>query len=349
MSVTLQHVALEAGVSLYTASCALRGAGRVAPATAQRVREVAVRLEYTPHSAARLLRNSAKRSRALERQIRIAWLHFLPRTDYIENKATLFVQQARRRGFDAEVFRWVEHDPDCLGRMLWTQGFQGIVVDAQRYTENDLPKTIARFPWDKFAAIKLTRGLDELELPVVRVSAFESMLRCLETAAVRGYRRIGVVRSPSSSRIDDQARLGAILSFRASHEAAGGEVQSFDAPSLSPSHQLPAGMTRWLSAYRPEALIAFPAGWILRFLELGYRFPQDMGFASAEVPRTLVGFKTICSGVGSDFATHLAPTLIDSLEFELLQRGHGQRAEWVERLLHLPWQEGDTLPWRQQG
>ncbi|MGB3674528.1 MAG: LacI family DNA-binding transcriptional regulator, partial [Candidatus Nanopelagicales bacterium] len=52
----LAHVALIAGVSTTTASRALRGEGRVAPATVERVRTVAEVLGYQVNVTARALR-----------------------------------------------------------------------------------------------------------------------------------------------------------------------------------------------------------------------------------------------------------------------------------------------------
>ncbi len=53
--VTIKDVAREAGVSIATASRALNRTDLVAPDTRRRVREVAVRLHYTPHGGARSL------------------------------------------------------------------------------------------------------------------------------------------------------------------------------------------------------------------------------------------------------------------------------------------------------
>jgi LacI family transcriptional regulator len=55
MAVTIKDVAREAGVSVASVSRALNGHGGVTPATGQRVREVAARLRYMPHAAARSL------------------------------------------------------------------------------------------------------------------------------------------------------------------------------------------------------------------------------------------------------------------------------------------------------
>lgn len=55
MTATIKDVAREARVSVASVSRALNGAGGVTPATVQRVREVAARLRYVPHGAARSL------------------------------------------------------------------------------------------------------------------------------------------------------------------------------------------------------------------------------------------------------------------------------------------------------
>lgn len=54
-TVTIKDVAREAGVSVASVSRALNGSGGVTPATESRIRAVAKRLHYVPHSAARSL------------------------------------------------------------------------------------------------------------------------------------------------------------------------------------------------------------------------------------------------------------------------------------------------------
>jgi LacI family transcriptional regulator len=52
---TIKDVAREAGVSVASVSRALNGGNGVTEATGQRIREVATRLSYVPHAAARSL------------------------------------------------------------------------------------------------------------------------------------------------------------------------------------------------------------------------------------------------------------------------------------------------------
>ncbi|MEG3050099.1 MAG: LacI family DNA-binding transcriptional regulator, partial [Thermomonas sp.] len=63
MTVTIKDVAREAQVSVATVSRALNGQGNVAEAVRERVQEVADRLRYMPHHAARSL--SSRRTRTI--------------------------------------------------------------------------------------------------------------------------------------------------------------------------------------------------------------------------------------------------------------------------------------------
>jgi LacI family transcriptional regulator len=56
MRVTIREVAREAGVSVATVSRVLNGSGPASEEVAQRIREVAARLRYTPNAAARVLK-----------------------------------------------------------------------------------------------------------------------------------------------------------------------------------------------------------------------------------------------------------------------------------------------------
>ena len=55
MTVTIKDVAREANVSVATVSRALNGQHNVAEAVRRRIQDVAQRLRYTPHHAARSL------------------------------------------------------------------------------------------------------------------------------------------------------------------------------------------------------------------------------------------------------------------------------------------------------
>ncbi|HEY4530846.1 MAG TPA: LacI family DNA-binding transcriptional regulator [Luteimonas sp.] len=63
VAVTIKDVAREAGVSVATVSRAINGQGSVSPAVRARVLEVAGRLDYAPHQAARAL--SSRRTRTI--------------------------------------------------------------------------------------------------------------------------------------------------------------------------------------------------------------------------------------------------------------------------------------------
>ncbi len=62
---TLDDVARAAGVARATASRALSGSGSVSPATSERVRAAAARLNFTPHQAARALASAQAQTIAL--------------------------------------------------------------------------------------------------------------------------------------------------------------------------------------------------------------------------------------------------------------------------------------------
>ena len=63
MTVTIKDVAREANVSVATVSRALNGQHNVAEAVRRRIQDVAQRLRYTPHHAARSL--SSRRTRTI--------------------------------------------------------------------------------------------------------------------------------------------------------------------------------------------------------------------------------------------------------------------------------------------
>ena len=57
MALTIEDLARKANVSKMTVSMALRGTGRVAPATRDRIRQLAATLGYRPNASARAVSN----------------------------------------------------------------------------------------------------------------------------------------------------------------------------------------------------------------------------------------------------------------------------------------------------
>lgn len=129
MPARLADIARQAGVSLSTASRALANPGLVQPATLERVREVAERLGYVPHGAARALASQRTRTigavfppvenpvfatgtHALARRLEASGYTLLLASHEYDARGEL--DAARRlveRGVDGIVLVGIDHDP----------------------------------------------------------------------------------------------------------------------------------------------------------------------------------------------------------------------------------------------
>src|SRR5690606_6321844 len=102
--------------------------------------------------------------------------------------------------------------PAAASRILWSRGVAGILVNP--FPAATVSSWAREFEWDRFSVVKLTNSAPELRFHVVRLSAFDYIATAIEEMIAKGYRRIGVLMSSSSSPRDDDARFGALLNYQ---------------------------------------------------------------------------------------------------------------------------------------
>lgn len=84
----------------------------------------------------------------------------------------------------------------------------------------------------------------------------------------------------SSSAMDDDARLGAVLGWKAKHLPKGCRLGWMQVEGFAVSPKLVA----WLRRCRPDVVIGFPWSWYWHLGGAGWRMPGDFGFAAMLAP-----------------------------------------------------------------
>ena len=152
----------------------------------------------------------------------------------------------------------------ALQRTWQAQGIDGLFINSHDFVADPVSTDLrTRADWSRYAVIKLGNGLPELELNRVRTSVFSQMMTTYERVLAAGFRRVLFIFHGSTSPIDDQMRLGAVLAAQATAAERGAQVDHW---------QLVGAETTWatlnskpyqdelqarLRAFAPDAIIGF--------------------------------------------------------------------------------------------
>lgn len=341
---TIVEFARRLGLSPSTVSCALRGVGEVSPATRQRVRAAAAKLGYRPHGPAAWL---AMRRRRTGRSVHHAIPVALLTTPVLPSSAPLwenFAEACATAGLRAVQYEIAPTDsPAATSRILWHRGIVGIFFIPDKLPWP--PAQWTQFAWDRFAVVKNTRAAPALAFHLVRLSSFDYMFETLTQVFARGYRRVAVLLTPSTSAHDDLARLGAIEAFAKYQMPADGTLFTRRC-ATHPPHPQPVddATAAWLEQHRPDAVVGFPGTWVYPLMATGYRVPADIGFAACLTYAGLLGVPSVagCDARNDEIGRRAAGRLAKLIQL----RETGFTAAPVEEVIEPLWRDGDTLPVR---
>lgn len=335
MAATIRDVAAQAGVSVSTASCALRGLALVKPSTRERVRAAAAMLGYEKDAAAALLSARRRSAVAHPKRLSFGWVVSQAMTT---RRSMAFEERCRFYGYDSvavdlSVFR----DGRQASRTLWHRNIRGIYLASP----GAFPEALsAGFEWARFSAVKFGRARPELSLHLIRHSPYDYARRCLGEVFAKGYRRVAVLLAPSASRWDDEARVGAVAGFREAASRRGDAVfwKSLGFPERG--GPLRESDARWLRSVKPDAVIGFPAAWWFHLCVSGGVF-SGMPFA-AMLRSGSEGSEVSIAGCDARL-TDAASMAVDLLHGAVLAGELGFAVEPREHVIEPVWVEGDTL------
>lgn len=338
MRIGLRRLAAEAGVSVATASRALRGLANVEPATRRAVEHAAQRLGYVRDPE---LSHALSLVRQTDRPVYRETLALL--TDWpvpAERTPGLFWLYDMHRGAVARAAELGYHTelhsapPDArgqrrLGRELRARGVRGVIVlPITRW-----PQRVLRLDWPHFAAAEIGQSLAEPVLHRVHRDLHNEMLDALHRLAAGGWRRIGLALTPRVEDVMHGVPLAALLYFLR-HRG-----WPLDVPPLEEEwDESEEGFHRWRQQHRPEVIVC-NGGTVQRWLAAaGARVPQDVAVLR----------------IDCDPASQNSGLCVDNVErgrvaVDLVTRllEHGQlglpQIPWTVQL-PARWQEGKTLP-----
>lgn len=350
MRVSLKTLAAEAGVSVATASRALRDLACVDAATRLRVREVAARLGYVRDP---LLASAFTFARRADKPVYRETLAFLAPEPPSENDPRPWmtgiwsglVRRAGELGYRVESFRLPEplRAQRHLGRQLQARGVRGAIFGPRALTDaHRLDET-----WARFSTVEIGHTLDMPSSTRIDRLISDDMECMLAELYRRGYRRIGLAMQQRDEQRRHWAVFAACLLFERRTRMGGLDGQSAGARMRVASlfedrgDYSPAGLEAWIRKRQPDVIIANgpePLDWLQN---RGWRIPSDLGLCRIDcVPSRPE------SGLGIRYET-LGIAAVDQLS-STLERGAPPMKDTLRQpgpvlCISSVWHEGSTL------
>jgi LacI family transcriptional regulator len=305
-SVTIRDVAREAGVSLATVSRALNDVGQVTPDTRQRVRAVATRLGYVPHSGARSL--ITKRTGTLGVLLPDLYGEFF--SELIRG----IDRTAQRHGFHmllASSHSDAREISAAVGNMRGR--VDGFVIMSPDVGALSVIADLAQ----QFPAVVLGAGTELGAYATIAVANFDGAVSMMRHLVASGYQRIAFLRGPAGNvEATDRLRGARAGAKEAPHivvrEYAGDFRQEL-------GYETTQRLLR--SRERPDAIFcandAMAIGVIGALHEAGVRVPDDIGvvgFDDIPIARFLTPPLTTVRVPIADLGERATERLIDALK-----------------------------------
>ena len=337
---TLADIAAKVGVHVTTVSLALRGHPSIPPTTCAAIRAVAKELDY--HRDPLLDAFNSHRSRLTQRprSVSSAFVvhagatrffsgnHYQPLV-YAGAKA---VAEARGHTLDIFVVGRNHLDPARLNTILTARGVSGVLLSTFEIDIEQLD-----LDWDQFCAVKieclhLTPHLDAVSNDQLQVARL-----ALRRLRKLGYRRVGLATArEDQTRLAESFGMGLLIEQDSLPETECVPPLIF---SLADVPMLPRIVPEWIRAQKVDAVISNWNELLDTFATAGVRLPDDVAFASLDVPPSLPHLAGVVQNhrlVGQRAMEQLA------IMTDAYQRGVPQ----AQAVTYIPgyWQNGVTAP-----
>jgi LacI family transcriptional regulator len=284
---TLADIAAKAGVHVTTVSLALRDHPSIPPVTRARIRAVAKEFGYQRDPLLDAL-NFHRARRTQTRSVSSAFVvhagttrlfsgnHYQPLV-YAGAKAA-----AEARGHSLDIFV-VGHGhlaPARLNTILNARGISGILLSTFEIDIGQLDLDWAQFCAVKIECLHLTPNLDAVSNDQLQVARL-AMRRLRKL----GYRRIGLATArEDQTRLAESFGMGVLVEQASLPEAECVPPLIF---SLAEVPMLPKLIPEWMREHEVDVIISNWNELFDTFATAGIRLPDDVAFASLDVPPSL--------------------------------------------------------------
>lgn len=278
-SVSMREIAAEANVSVSTVSLAMKNSSRISAETKESVLRIAEKLGYRPDPRVTELMEHLRMERSKRQASRIAVL--IPELDALEMKEyhplesniSGMQEQALLAGFDLElIYLKTINTTFCRIRgILLARGIKGVVLAPFKSGVGQIEMDYEGF-CSATAGYSITKPNFNRACP----NYLQMMDELLEHLCSLGYRRIGFIMTYHKGGTGHKLFSSSFLYYQS-------EIAPEDLIPILPRREISdQGIRQWMEKFRPDVVIS--AGEIYqRLQELGFRMPQDLGFASLDL------------------------------------------------------------------
>jgi LacI family transcriptional regulator len=330
---TVRSIARTLGLSHTTVSDALRGKGRVDPATVARVQKAAKEAGYRRNPLAAAVMSELRRSRGSTfRGVLAAVDHAEPdRAPHGVFHRELVLggrERAVDLGFKLEEFVvGADLSLQRLDSILQSRAIHGVLVLPSWYSPD-----WSGLDWSRYAAVYTDYVIERPPLHCVCCNHYRSMIAVLARLRERGYRRPGLFLERGR---DERTQRRFSAAFRSFQE---GEAGIDVIPPLIAEERRQAEFTTWFRRHQPDVVLSHFTDAIDWMEAAGARVPATHGFVSLNVL-----YKTRpCAGLDQQ------PRELGARAVELLiaqiQRNELGVPEWpTTTTIMARWVEGPTV------
>lgn len=335
--VTLKEVAKAAGVSLSSASYALRGSNEVSANTRAKVRKVAKKIGYNRHPMVAALMSQVRGKKIKSFQGTLAYIYSSTFSWSIE-KDPYFAgavyrgahMQAKSMGFKMEVFRiGPDHkNVSDLKSVFYNKGIDGILIGPLQDKN-----TLFNLDLSQFSAVAIGFSLINPNLHRVAPDTFSGMLRVMDELKLLGYARPGFVLHQRN--IPEQVLTNFLAAFQF-------RLGTNFKPESNSILQMKSGewkyLHEWYDHYKPDVVISFVDETLKNLRAQRKKNSRHCGFVLIDNTdnRQKLSHLDQC-------ATHIGQAAVDELMNLLYANKKGIPEIAHTRLIPPKWVKGKTL------
>lgn len=273
---TLRQLAKLAGVSRTTVSMALRNHPRLSEATRQRVLALAEKHGYTPDPLTSTLMNhlrTARKHRSVEKLAYLTWWNSPEEWRKSCNDVNWYDGvHARAEALGYEVEHIWAREPGMtaarLSKILYTRAIRGVIIAPLLRARGHLS-----LDWRHLAAATISFTVVKPDLH--RTSHFHhtGMILALRRLKHLGYRRVGLANLVDQIERVNHGWLAGYLVY--SH----GQRLKDRIPPLLQKGWNEKQFAEWVEKCKPDAVVSNTQDPFHSLTKLGYRVPEDIGYA----------------------------------------------------------------------
>ncbi|MDX2109436.1 MAG: LacI family DNA-binding transcriptional regulator [Verrucomicrobiota bacterium] len=337
--ITHRDIANRLGISQSTISRVLSNHPKVSPDTRKLVLQAVEAMHYRPDPALSVLAAHRWPEQRARTVANLAYIILAPRTEYcgsVGSQAQMRVvrNRAEELGFGFDCF-WLSDYPSGreLSKVLYHRGIEGLILTG------DEEQSRINLEWSHFCHVALG---EDTNLPLcnrVRYDWFDALLKAIDRALERGYKRIGIALMDHQNSVINQALVSGCF-------IAGQKLSMLGLPILptatfQPNQTDGKPLREWFHENQPDVVISSNIRAYYLMDEAGIQFPKAAGFvylhrSHSPGEERLSAMDDLCSLRVSRTVELLAQLI------HLNQKGILKYPRIM--LIQGEWYEGETLP-----